>query len=307
MKDVTRELQQRAKVCGFDVQVCAAGHLDDLRDEITARIGAGEVDAVFAGERLGHFDFSPTINGARPHSLIITAVRQPQALTLFHRDGREFRFPVPPTYDEATDEVIAGVLREVLEEQGYGLFPARLPYKLLAVRTGLARYGRNNITYHREFGSYFRLQTFLSDLPVEGDSWTEKAWLPECANCSACVHACPTGAISTKRAVIRAERCLTYFNEREEDFPDWVKPEWNRCLIGCMQCQRACPADRDLDIEPGEPTRFDEAETDNLLAAQEENEMMPTVREKLATLGLLEDHRLVARNLRMLTNVNQHS
>lgn len=300
MQDVISELTGHAASRGFGVRVAGAGHLEDLREEITARLNGGEVDRAFAAERLEHFEFAPAIDGRQPNAIIVTAAPQPQRLTIFRYRGRDHEYPVPPTYNWDTDEAAAAALREVLAPRGYDVFPAAIPKKLAAVRTGLARYGRNNIAYHPEFGSYFRLQAFLSDLPATTDHWTEATWLPECANCIACVRACPTGAITTERAVIRAERCLTYFNERPEDFPGWVKPAWHTCLIGCLRCQLACPADRDIDIRPGEPFRFGEAETDNLLAAGRESDLLPGLREKLAALWLLEDWGLIARNLRVL-------
>ncbi len=300
MKDVISELVEHAADHGFHVRVAGAGHLEDLRREITGRIESGEIDRDFAAERLAHFEFSPVIDGKRPNSLIVTAAFQPQQMTVFNYRGKDYRYPIPPTYSGDTDDAISAVLREVLEPQGLALEPAVIPLKLTAVRTGLARYGRNNIAYHPRWGSYFRLRAYLSDLPAATDHWTEPAWLPECADCLACAKACPTAAIPDDRAVIRAERCLTYFNERPEDFPDWVGPAWHNCLIGCLRCQFACPVDRDIDITPGKPFRFDEAATASLLAAREESDLAPPVREQLAALWLLEDWRLIARNLEVL-------
>jgi epoxyqueuosine reductase len=300
MSDVISELAEYAAVRGYDAAVASAGHLEDLRREITGRIESGEVDRAFAGERLAHFDFSPTIDGKRPGSIIITAAPQPEQLALFRYRGRDHAYPIPPTYADDTDVAVAVVLHDVLAPRGFKLSPARIPLKLLAVRTGLAKYGRNNIAYHPRFGSYCRLQAFVSDLPATTDRWIEPTWLPECTACTACVQACPTGAIPADRAVILAERCLTYFNERPEDFPDWLKPAWHTCLVGCLRCQLACPVDRDIDIEPGEPFRFGAAETENLLAAGREDDLTPKVREKLAALGFLEDRGLIVRNLRVL-------
>lgn len=307
MKDTISELQQRAKVRGFDVRLCAAEHLNDLREEITSRLASEEIDRRFAEERLADFDFSPALDGAPPAAVIITAAPQPQQLAIFHYRGKEYRYPVPPTYADDTDTAVTALLTGWLKPRGFTLAPTRLPLKLLAVRTGLARYGRNNISYHARFGSYFKLRAFVTDLPAAPDHWTEETWLPECANCLSCVKACPTGVITPERAIIRAERCLTYFNEDLADFPDWINPKWHTCLIGCLRCQIACPADRDIDIEPKEPVRFSEAETSNLLNAREENEVTAAVRERLATLSFPDDRDIIVRNLQMLMNVNQSS
>ena len=57
------------------------------------------------------------------------------------------------------------------------------PLKPLAVRLGLVRYGRNNVTYAPGMGSYIQLLGYLTDasLPLP-DGWRpqEPTLLPEC-------------------------------------------------------------------------------------------------------------------------------
>ena len=300
MRNNIDDLNARAAASGFDVRLASADRLEDLRLEIERRISTGEVNGDFARERLGHFQFSPVFDGRRPASLIITATPQPEQQAVFRYQGREHRYLIPPTYTWDTDAPAEAALRDFLAPLGFTLYPAVIPLKLAAVRTGLARYGRNNITYHESYGSYFRLKAFFSDMPAASDAWTEETWLPECANCAACARACPTAAITTDREVIRAERCLTYFNERPEDFPEWVKPSWFTCLVGCLYCQLACPVDRDRDIRPRETFTFSEEETSILITAQREDDLTPPVRDRLERMWLLEDWQIIARNLREL-------
>ena len=70
-----------------------------------------------------------------------------------------------------------------------------MPWKLLAVRSGLAQYGKNNITFIQGLGSFYRLVAFISDLPCAEDNWGEFKSLDDCRNCDACTKACPSGAI----------------------------------------------------------------------------------------------------------------
>jgi len=46
---------------------------------------------------------------------------------------------------------------------------AIFPFKTLATRTGLAKYGKNNITYTECGGSYHRLTAFYTDMDLETD------------------------------------------------------------------------------------------------------------------------------------------
>jgi epoxyqueuosine reductase len=88
-----------------------------------------------------------------------------------------------------------------------------------------------------------------------------------CKECSACVQKCPTGAIPKDRFLLRVERCLTFHNEHPADvpFPNWIDPSWHNCLVGCLHCQKVCPANTKIInwTEPG-PT-FSEEETKLLL------------------------------------------
>jgi len=62
---------------------------------------------------------------------------------------------------------------------------APLPQKLLAARSGLARYGKNNIAYVPEFGSHHMLVSYYSSLPCVEETWTESLMLDACGRCAA--------------------------------------------------------------------------------------------------------------------------
>ena len=300
MTEVMQELLENVRRRGLRAAVCSFGHVQDLQHDLEETLSRGGIDRQFAGERLAYFEFSPSIEGKAPASIIVTAAPQPEQLAVFTCRGTEHRCVIPPTYSYDTDTAAEEAILEVIGRQGYTLVPARLPLKLTAARTGLTKYGRNNIAYHEDFGSYFRLKAFLSDFPAPVDHWQDCQLMPQCETCTACVKACPTGAVTEERFIVRAERCLTYFNERPEDFPGWVRPEWHNCLIGCMRCQLACPIDKDRDIRPNVVIRFSEDETANLLASLQEDDLVPSVRDKLEKLWLLEDWQLIARNLKPL-------
>lgn len=159
-------------------------------------------------------------------------------------DGQVYAFIIPPTYSTETDKRVIERLTGYLDEHGYKIFHAILPEKPLAVQSGLAAYGRNNITYINGWGSFFRLTAYYSDMPCNTDHWDDYVLLDQCANCNACIKKCPTNAISNAKIRVLAERCLTFINEGMNDFPDWVDPGWHQCLIGCMVCQDVCPVNK---------------------------------------------------------------
>ena len=113
---------------------------------------------------------------------------------------------------------------------------------------GLGQYGRNNICYVPGMGSFHRLWAFYSDLVWQEDNWQEAQMMASCQNCSVCLRNCPTGAITSERFLLHAERCITFHNEQPGDvpFPTWMDPCWHNCLIGCSYCQNVCPQNKDF-------------------------------------------------------------
>jgi ferredoxin len=191
-------------------------------------------------------------------------------------------------------------LNAALSPASYRFVKARLPLKTLAARSGLAKYGKNNIAYIPRFGSYHRLTAFFSDLPCSEDQWQDREALPGCDGCQACVRACPTGAIPEDRFLIHAERCLAYLNEKDSSvpFPEWVDPQVHNALVGCMRCQKVCPYDKlvlDFTSARGE---LSEEETALLLSGQRDGEAAAALGRKLEGMGL--DPSVFPRNLKVL-------
>ena len=68
----------------------------------------------------------------------------------------------------------------------------------------------------------------------------------ECNDCSLCVRVCPNKCICNQNFVIKAEHCLTFFNENNNDFPEWIDVKSHNSLVGCMKCQIVCPVNKDF-------------------------------------------------------------
>ena len=82
--------------------------------------------------------------------------------------------------------------------------------KRLAVKSGLAVYGRNNITYVEGLGSLYSFARYFSDVEGDKDNWMERPHGGAMTHCWACVKNCPTGAIRKDRFIIDNEHvCRT--------------------------------------------------------------------------------------------------
>lgn len=288
---------------GYCVSVVSVEHLEELGTEIGARHGNGELNGKFYHEYENPY-FHPKLpaNFKDARSIVVMATPQRMLRTSMRWKGRELKLVVPPTYFDS-NKVIREAredLRKALGPRKHRLVRAVLPQKLLAVRSGLAVYGKNNITYVPKFGSLYRLTSFYADFESPVDCWQEKKALPKCYTCKACTNACPTGAIRDDRFLIHVERCLTYLNEKKSDeaFPKWVPGNAHNALIGCMRCQRACPYDKDFVGRYEDRGHFDEEETEYLLKGKFTGSKAEAMERKLKTIGL--DLTTFPRNLRML-------
>jgi epoxyqueuosine reductase len=175
-----------------------------------------------------------------------------------------------------------------------------LPLKLLAVRSGLGRYGRNNICYVSGMGSFLQLVAIYSDVPCEEDGWQEVMMMNNCEGRELCRRACPTGAIPSDRFLLRAERCLTYYNEKSGTipFPSWMDSSWYNCIVGCIHCQRVCPQNKKFIGWIGKEEEFSEEETALILEGTQREKLSATTIKKLENLDLVDYLDSLPRNLR---------
>ncbi|HNS51101.1 MAG TPA: 4Fe-4S double cluster binding domain-containing protein [Anaerolineae bacterium] len=286
---------------GLSARIVSVARLGDLRREIQGRHAEGQFDAEFFRTRLTWFEFALPDDLRSAASLIVVAKPRPQHQATFTRQGRDVTLTIPPTYVgyEAVRDEVGALLSTWLAPHGYHVSRAHLPLKVLAVRSGLADYGRNNITYVPGMGSFHQLNAFYSDLPCTEDAWREPHMMDRCQQCHACRRACPTGAIAPDRFLLHAELCLTYHNEKpaETPFSASLDPAWHNCLVGCMHCQRVCPETLPfLDwVAGGE--EFDEEETALLLSGVAQDQLPPATVAKLGRLDVLDSLDTMPRNL----------
>jgi epoxyqueuosine reductase len=220
----------------------------------------------------------------------------------FNWQGKPVPVTLPPTYVSYTPRTdsVQAVLAGWLKDMGHRLAKPVLPLKTLAVASGLARYGRNNIVYVPGMGSFLQLVGAFSDLPCGADPWEEPRALDRCESCIACRRHCPSGAIKDDRFLLHVERCLTYHNEADADFPDWIDPSWHNCLIGCMRCQSVCPENKDVLGRFEDRGEFTEKETALFLERVPLDEFPAETVAKLKNLEINEDYRNLCRNLAMI-------
>jgi len=107
-----------------------------------------------------------------------------------------------------------------------------------AEAAGIGRTGKNTLVIVPGYGSRVFLGELLLDIALEPDQPLD--WNP-CGDCSACLDACPTRALTTP-GKLDATRCISYLTiELKRDFTDEETAMTNGWLYGCDHCLDACP------------------------------------------------------------------
>lgn len=292
MDDCISKLFVSLEERGYQGRIVPIHHLSELKTEILGRFREGLFDEELYRLRLSFYDFTVPKSLPDAKSIIVVSVPRPQAQATFTFRGEKKALILPPTYVawQRTIDHVSEVLTQILEPEGYKLAGTLLPLKILAVRSGLAEYGLNNITYTPGMGSFHQLTAFYSDLPCVEDTWREAQVMKICKKCQACMRSCPTHAISSDRFLLHGERCITYRNEMKGDvpFPSWIDPSWHNCLYGCFHCQRVCPVDKPFANWVEEKEEFSQEETEQLLSGQLNSQLSSVTLDKLKNLDLAD-------------------
>lgn len=289
---------------GMRASAVSAAHIPELAAEYETQHICGDMSDTSYSISKGLTDNEEINAIAAGQSIIVVAAPSPLNKLIFHYGGKPHTVLIPPTYMdyEQKPPIIEKALNAALEGAAFrAVYRWRLPAKLLAVRSGLAEYGRNNIAYVEGMGSFVYLSTFVADAPCE-DGWRASRRMALCDSCELCVKHCPTGAIQKDKRIIDVDRCVTWHNERnsETPFPGWMDVGAHNSLVGCMRCQAACPANREHMSRVGVEVVFKDDEAALLLDGKPFDALPEELGLKLKKVCVNEFYHVVARNLRAL-------
>jgi epoxyqueuosine reductase len=130
-------------------------------------------------------------------------------------------------------------IQDVVGPFGYRVFTDSAPVleKALARNAGLGWIGKHTNLIDAKAGSYFFLGEIYLDLELPADEPSTA----HCGTCSACMPACPTGAIVAPYK-LDARRCISYLTiELAGAIPEEFRRAIGNRIYGCDDCQLVCP------------------------------------------------------------------
>lgn len=294
---------------GYKVGYAGIDLLETVRNRIETRQGQGDFAPGFFDENLTVFKYLEGISIPRSLSLVIVVVPRPAHVLRFEFERGVLDTLLPPTY--VSYRGLFESIRKDLEVNALGAFGSvetvQVPLKSLAACLGLVSYGRNNITYAPEFGSYFQLLGYVTDIPLgtSAENIQLERYLPTCSSCRMCLKACPTGAIAEDRFLLHAEKCYTLHSESLRPIPAHMKPPSPDCLIGCLKCQQVCPVNKGHLRKEYVPVSFTREETSAMIEEGDfhDEDLAGSIQAKFVTLSMTEDLPILRRNLRTMVKL----
>jgi epoxyqueuosine reductase len=156
--------------------------------------------------------------------------------------GYVSRYALGRDYHKVLRHALQGLAEDIEQRigpMGYRVFVDSGPVleKALARDAGLGWIGKHTNLIARDAGSYFFIGEILTDLPLP----TDEAASAHCGTCSACIPACPTGAITAPQQ-LDARRCISYLTiELHGAIPTELRRLMGNRIYGCDDCQLVCP------------------------------------------------------------------
>jgi epoxyqueuosine reductase len=302
---------------GIKGAVVSLDRLRDIDSDISTLLSSGEInleankdipqyqysyEKIISGKKY-RYDSNNDPIGAK--SVLILAVPMPVHKVGFTIHGNIVDVLIPSDYmqREASKE-LDEYLKNTLNMFGHKAIKAKLSLKLLAVRGGLAEYGRNNISYVEGMGSRLFLTAYYIDCQLPEDTWREPVRMKMCDTCRACMNNCPTKAIIDNKRVILAERCLVLYNEFEDDIPKWINKEYHNALIGCVKCEEKCPMNLRYKNQLVMLPAFSEEQTKEILQSKNVNDLSLKTYRMILDYEINEYYDVFHRNFSLLVKEN---
>jgi len=206
------------------------------REGLSNRLGFTYSDPAAAGDLRQHFPWAATlVVGARSY---LPAAGNDRA-----GHGRVAASARLPGYEPLRTalEAMASALAGEGHQAQVLCDDNRLVDRAAAVRAGIGWWGKSSMVLAPGLGPWFLLGTVVTSLELARDEPSTRS----CGTCSACLPACPTGALVAP-GVLDARLCLAAWAQTPGVVPVEIREAMGDRLYGCDACLDACPPGRSL-------------------------------------------------------------
>jgi epoxyqueuosine reductase len=241
--DLRRRIEEIASEAGLaGLGVCSAEPFVDVQAQLEERMASG-----FAGSLKFTFadpDGSTDVRSSFPWAQCLLVGAWAYLPTAANPgpprpgSGRVARFATEDHYRGLRSGLglIATALREAGHEAEVLVDDNRLVDRAAAVRAGVGWWGKNTMVLAPRYGPWLLLGSVVTDALLPTTSPMQR----DCGTCSACLPACPTGALVAP-GVLDATRCLAYWAQAPGVIPAKFRAAMGDRLYGCDDCLDACP------------------------------------------------------------------
>ncbi len=237
-------IKESATKVGFDL--CGATpvlHFGDAQSRYMEWLESGQGEALPYMHKYMEVRFDPAEIMEGCKSAVVCAINYKNSFSLAQRGEREVpkiaSYALNADYHNTIRRSLKALLREL--KNHYPTLNGRccvdtapLLEKHLATRAGLGWIGRQSLLVTEEYGSFVVLGVLLLDDEV--DNYDAPYEGKGCAECRACLKACPNGAISDNRT-IDSRLCIS----AQSVECDTTKQPLRGWIFGCDECQMCCP------------------------------------------------------------------
>ncbi|MDW8074964.1 MAG: tRNA epoxyqueuosine(34) reductase QueG [Bacteroidota bacterium] len=247
---LTSQLKEFCLSVGFDaVGIARAEPLTDEQAHLDAWLAAGYHGTMQYMERTRDKRLDPRLVLPSARSIIVVALSYdtPARHTIRPGYGKLSRY----SWGDDYHDVMLPKLQRVVEwlsthvsscESKAYVDTGPVMEKQWARRAGIGWQGKNTNIISRTMGSFFFLGVVLTSAELDPDEPSRDY----CGTCTACLDACPTGALVAPY-ILDSSRCISYWTietKPDQEFPDNIRANLDGWLFGCDVCQDVCPWNR---------------------------------------------------------------
>ncbi|CAN5476163.1 tRNA epoxyqueuosine(34) reductase QueG [soil metagenome] len=250
MASFSQNIKAKALELGFaKIGIVPAGPLGDERPRLTEWLERGFHGNMAWMEREPEKRIDPRILFPGARSVIVVALNYftEHEHEADSEKGKISRYAWGDDYHDVVREKLKQLFAWIKAEEPAAdgkicVDTAPMMDKAWAVRAGLGWIGKHSNVITPEIGSWIFIGSLLLNIELE----YEAAIIADhCGTCTACLDACPTGAI-VEPYVVDSRKCISYatIELRDEELPAEIAANLEGWFYGCDICQDVCPWNR---------------------------------------------------------------